>query len=90
MVFGEIRWTEDSETHIARHNITAYEVEQALYTRPRLAVPGRDNTTEILGTTDAGRYLLIITTQAADGRDFIITARDMSPTEKRTFRTKGH
>jgi len=90
VVFGEIRWTEDSETHIARHNITAYEVEQALYTRPRLAVPGRDNTTEILGTTDAGRYLLIITTQAADGRDFIITARDMSPTEKRTFRTKGH
>jgi len=34
--------------------------------------------------------LLIGTTQAADGRDFIITARDMSPTEKRTFRTKGH
>jgi len=90
VVFGEIRWTEDSEAHIARHSITPYEVEQALYTHPRLAVPGRDNTTEILGTTDAGRYLLIITTQAADGRDFIITARDMTPTEKRTFRTKGH
>ena len=90
VVFGEIRWTEDSEAHIARHSITAYEVEQALYTRPRLAVPGRENTTEILGTTDAGRYLLIITTQAADGRDFIITTRDMSPAEKRTFRTKGY
>jgi len=90
VVFGEIRWTEDSETHIARHNITPYEVEQALYTRPRLAVPGREDTTEVLGTTTVGRYLLVVVTEAADGRDYIITARDMSPTEKRTFRAKGH
>ncbi len=77
------------------------------YTRPRLAVPGRDNTTEVLGITTAGRHLLIVTTEvlgittagrhllvvvteAANGRDYIITARDMSPTEKRTFRAKGH
>jgi len=40
-------------THIARHNITPYEVEQALYTRPRLAVPGRESTTEVLGITTA-------------------------------------
>ncbi len=52
MVFGEIRCTEDSETHIARRNITPYEVEQALYTRPRLAVPGRENTAEVLGHHD--------------------------------------
>ena len=90
VVFGEIRWTEDSEAHIARHNITPYEVEQALYTHPRLAVPGRENTTEVLGTTTAGRHLLVVVTEAADGRDYIITAREMSPTERRTFRAKGH
>ena len=56
----------------------------------RLAVPGRENTTEILGTTTAGRHLLVVATEATDGRDYIITARDMSPTEKRTFRAKGH
>jgi len=90
VVFGEIRWTEGSEAHIARHNITPYEVEQALYTRPRLAVPGRENTTEVLGTTTAGRHLLVVVTEAADGRDYIITARDMTTNEKRTFRAKGH
>jgi len=58
--------------------------------RPRLAVPGREDTTEVLGITTAGRHLLIVTTEAADGRDYIITARDMRPTEKRTFRAKGH
>jgi hypothetical protein len=90
VVFGEVLWTEDSEAHIARRHVTPLEAEQALYTRPRLAVAGRENTTEVLGTTTAGRYLLIITTEATDGRDFIITARDMTTTEKRTFRAKGH
>ena len=89
-MFGEISWTEDSETHIARHNITPYEVEQALYTRPRLAVPGRESTTEVLGITTAGRHLLVVVTEAADGRDYIITARDMTTTERHTFRAKGH
>jgi len=79
VVFEEIRWTEDSETHIARHNITPYEVEQALYNRLRLAVPGRENTTEVLGTTTAGRHLLIVTTEAADGRDYIITGPRHEP-----------
>ncbi len=61
-----------------------------MYTQPRLSVAGRDNTTEVLGATVAGRYLLIVTTEAADGRDFIITARDMTAPEKRMFRTRGH
>ncbi len=53
-------------------------------------MPGRENTTEVLGTTTAGRHLLIVTTEAADGRDYIITSRDMTTTERRTFRAKGH
>jgi hypothetical protein len=32
-------WTERFETHIARHNVTASEVEQVLYGRPRLTTP---------------------------------------------------
>lgn len=89
-VFGEVLWTEDSEAHIARHAVTPLEVEQALYTRPRLTAPGRDDTVEVLGTTDAGRHLLVVVTESADGRDFVITARDMTAAEKRTFREKGH
>lgn len=83
-------WTEDSEAHIARHDVTPLEVEQALYARPRLTAPGRDDTVEVLGTSNAGRHLLVVVTESADGRDFIITARDMTAAEKRTFREKGH
>ncbi len=83
-------WAEDSEAHIARHDVTPLEVEQALYTRPRLTAPGRDDTVEVLGTSNAGWHLLVVVTEAADGRDFIITARDMTTAEKRTFGEKGH
>ena len=85
VVFGEVLWTEDSETHIGRHNVTPLEVEQVLYNQPRLAVPGRDDTTEVLGQTGSGRLLLVVVTEAGDGRDFVVTARDMTVAEKRAF-----
>lgn len=88
-VFGEVMWTEDSEAHICRHNVTPLDVEQVLYSQPRLAVPGRDDTTEVLGQTDSGRLLLVVVTEASDGRDFVVTARDMTVTEKRTFRERS-
>lgn len=89
-VFGEILWTEDSESHISRHGITPLEVEQVLYTRPRLAVQGRDGVMEVLGTSVSGRYLLVVVAQAGDARDFVVTARDMTDSERRLFRRKGH
>lgn len=88
-VFGEVMWTEDSEAHIARHGVTPSEVEQVLYGRPRLVVSGRDDTRLVLGTNMAGRHLLVVVTESADGRDFVVTARDMTDNEKRLFREKG-
>jgi uncharacterized protein len=89
-VFGEVMWTEDSEAHIARHGVQPSEVEQALYGRPRLSTTGRKGTTLVLGTSNEGRHLLVVVTEAADGRDFVVTARDMTDSEKRLFREKGH
>jgi len=42
-----------------------------------------------LGTSNEGRHLLVVVTAAADGRDFVVTARDMTDSEKRLFREKG-
>jgi hypothetical protein len=52
-------------------------------------VPGRDGTTEVLGQTDSGRLLLVVVTDASDGRDFVVTVRDMTAAEKRTFRERS-
>lgn len=82
-------WTEDSEAHIARHGVQPSEVEQALYARPKLSTTGRKGTTLVLGTSNEGLHLLVVVTEAADGRDFVVTARDMTDSEKRLFRKKG-
>ncbi|MGH9102205.1 MAG: hypothetical protein ACRDYD_04365 [Acidimicrobiales bacterium] len=51
--------------------------------------PGRDDTTEVLGQTDAGPLLLVVVTEASDGRDSVVTARDMITKERRTFRERS-
>ncbi len=88
-VVREIRWTEESEDHIARHNVTPDEVEQVVNTRPRLVVAGPEEVEYGLGTTDAGRHLLVVLVEAVDGRDLVVTAREMSDSERQTFRRKG-
>ncbi len=84
-----ITWTDDSEEHIAGHNVLPFEVEEVVYTRPRLKRRGRDDTTLFYGQSNAGRYLFIVTAEALDGGMFIVTARDMTTAEKREFKLKA-
>ena len=81
----EIRWTEESEEHIARHGVAPAEVEQVLYSRPRLGARGGEHVTLVFGTTDAGRHLVVVLADAEDGCLFVVTSRDMTESERRTF-----
>ncbi|MCR1783159.1 hypothetical protein KVF89_11500 [Nocardioides carbamazepini] len=85
----EIRWTEEAEAHIARHGVQPSEVEDAAYGRPRLVAPGRAGTRLVLGTSAAGRYLLVVLAEALDGADYCVTARDMTHGERRLFQRKA-
>lgn len=58
-------------------------------TRPRLLLTGREGTRYLFGTTGAGRYLLVVLAEAMDGRDYVVTAREMTDTERQAFRRKG-
>jgi hypothetical protein len=88
-VVFEILWTEESEAHIARHGITPGEVEDAIYARPRWIAPGRDGTRLVFAQTSAGRYLLVVLADAIDGRDYVVTARDMTEAERHAYAEKG-
>lgn len=81
----EIRWTEWSEDHIARHDVAPTEVEQVVFSRPRLMGKGREDVTLVFGTTDAGRHLVVVLSDSEDGRLFVVTARDMTDAERRAF-----
>jgi hypothetical protein len=87
--FPEIRWTEDSETHIARHNVTPWEVEEALQP-PTVTAEDSDDATVVVGRTYAGRYLTVVVSESADGRLFIVTAYDSPEDDRRIYnrRTK--
>jgi hypothetical protein len=85
----EIRWTDKSEDHIAARNVTPDEVEQVLYSRPRLVLKGLEGTEYLFGTTDGGWYLLVVLTESIDGLAYVVTARDMTDAERQAFRRKG-
>ncbi|MFG2447550.1 hypothetical protein ACGFQG_32190 [Nocardia fluminea] len=80
----EFQWSDASEAHIARHNVLPSEVQEAAE-KPHLAFPGRNDTTVVLGKTYAGRYLMIVTAEADDGRTKVVTARDMDSNERKAF-----
>lgn len=88
-MYREIMWTDESEDHISRHDVTPAEIEDLVNSRPIFTSVGRDRTTMVHGMTDAGRYLLVVLSESMDGRWYVVTARDMTRVETRTFREKG-
>ena len=61
---------------------------EAILERPYWAATGREGTILVYGRTYAGRYLLVVAIDE-NGAAFIVTARDMTDAEKRTFRRKA-
>ena len=73
---------------MAAHAVTLDEVREAILEHPYWSAPGRDGTTLFYGRSYAGRYLLVVAIM--DGEEaFIVTARDMTDAEKRTFHRKA-
>lgn len=87
-VLRTVRDSDWSADHIAVHGVTLDEVREAILEHPYWAVPGRDGTTVIYGRTYAGRYLLVVALAEGD-EAFIVTARDMTAAETKTFRRKA-
>lgn len=88
-MWHELTWNDENEAHIARHRVTPDEVHQVLNSDPRVFRPGRDGTRLVFGTTYTGRYLLVGLADAPDGRDLVVTARDMDRAEKTSFQRKA-
>lgn len=89
-MFRDIRWTADREEHIARHGVSAGEVEQVVFGRPIFIDDQMDGSTIVLGQTADGRYLFVaLLREDHRGNVFILTARSMDDGEKQTYRRQG-
>jgi hypothetical protein len=87
-VFKAVRDSDWSARHVAGHGVTLDEVREAILERPNWVGPGREGTLLIYGRTYAGRYLLVVAINEGE-EAFIVTARDMTISEKKTFRRKA-
>jgi uncharacterized DUF497 family protein len=85
-----VRWDEWSEDHIDAHRVGTAEVEGVIFDRASEQRTGREGTVEVYGRTDAGRRLLVVVVDEGRGVCFVVTARDMTDSERRLYekRTK--
>lgn len=88
MTIDRLIWPRDRIEHIARHGVTAEEVEQVCFDKPlvlRGKSTGQSPVYYVLGRTDAGRYLFCVIVRLPDGAGYPVTARDMTAKEKRRY-----
>jgi uncharacterized DUF497 family protein len=64
------------------------EVEQSTH-KPFYTMPGRDGTTLLFGQSHAGRYLPVVFAASGGGRWHVVTARDMTDSERRIYKKKA-
>jgi hypothetical protein len=76
-----------------KHQVSPVEVEEIFIGQPRLRriEPGDVDGEDLyaaLGRTAAGRYLIVFFIQKAGDQALVISARDMSPRERRAYGKK--
>ena len=69
-----------------KHGVTFVEAEAAVRSRQRHVRRDREGLYKIFSRTDSGRYLLVVIADKGDGVGKIVTAREMTPTERTLYR----
>jgi uncharacterized protein len=83
----EFWWDDDNIDHIADHGVEPYEAEEVVTNRPWLKHVGEGKYLAY-GQTETGRYLVVVFAPKAGKRFRVVTARDMTPMEKRRYRER--
>ena len=80
-------WDEYNLDHIACHGVDAGEAEEAVLDTGRVSFPARLGRVGFIGMTEAGRALVVILDRKKDLWR-VVTARDASPNEKKSYRRR--
>ena len=83
----DLIWDEGNVAHIARHQVTQEEVEQALsgFCAVRDSYGGR---LMVLGQTNAARLLAVIVHPKGEERYYVVTARSADRKERAIYQTE--
>ncbi|MEZ4707045.1 MAG: BrnT family toxin [Caldilineaceae bacterium] len=78
-------WDESNIEHIANHGVEPYEAEKVI-DNALLTKKAGQGKYMAYGQTDVGRYLVVVFAPKSRHRLRVVTARDMTTTEKRLVR----
>lgn len=79
-------WDEENIEHIANHGVEPMEAETVVEYATLIRKAGRGKYVAY-GQTNSDRYLMVVYAPKENRRLRVITARDMTPTEKRQIRS---
>jgi hypothetical protein len=88
MKVQELVWTNDRIQHISRHGVRPQEVEEVCFGDSltlRARSEGENPVYNVLGQTEAGRYMMCVVIQFPDDKGYPVTARTMTDKERRRF-----
>jgi uncharacterized DUF497 family protein len=92
-IFGLIWLQEIIEKIIVKHSVSQDEIKEILFNSAHFRFvekgyrPG-ENVYASLGQTDSGRYLVVFFIYKKDHRALILSARDMTPAERKRYERK--
>ena len=89
ITISQILWDADSIFHIARHNLTPEEIEDAIFEGDRIILKWREKRYIILSQCSSGRHLTIVVAFKMKGRVRVITARNMNKQERTYYKRRG-
>ena len=81
-------WDEQNLDHIHNHHVEDYEVEDVLLFDEPIYYRRKENKYCAFGTSSGGRYLFIVFVVKDIGSIRVITARNMTNTEKNLYNKK--
>lgn len=90
MIRAELQWDEETIEHIwERHHLTIEEVDEAFHDPEALIHAGGKHGRQVAyGRTEGGRYLTIIVEFESGQSAWLVTARQMTDSEKRRYRRR--
>lgn len=89
MIQAELLWDDDTLEHIwERHHLSIEEVDDAFHDPEALIHTGRQSRQEVYGRTGGGRHLIIIVEPVSRQAAWLITARDMTDSERQRYKRR--
>jgi len=90
MFYGDdFDWDDDNVEHIAQHGVAPWEAEEAALDPEGVTIRGgRSGRLAVIGMTEAGRILVVALDREDRGVWRVVTARNASQNEKRSYRRR--